>query len=358
MKHLKRKDGFTLVELVVGIAAASLVLAAASSLLLMGARIQRTLRDEAQEQQTIRIVLTMLEDLVAEGQIKSIETDGSKWELKAGEGESSAIILTFKDGQLLGVGNSVLLDGLQSATANLNGNLLNFTFTTDRGTYETSTYCRTVVVKDKQKNENISKEEGVYNPEAGKDGDFKNNHLQDNEAKDARYAFLQTLCAEYGSTGAIKHPIVGQRYQYYSEWYIEGYKNGWNSSTPWCACFLSWAAAKNAASLSSVPKFANVNTGVSKFRGGTCGTWKNIKLEPYTPIPGDYIFFDWECDDDPDHVGAVLFVYKDTTVDPENTTVYTIEGNSGGRVAIHSYNINDPRIYGYGVLNWKTSAGT
>ena len=347
MKHLKRKDGFTLVELVVGIAAASLVLAAASSLLLMGARIQRTLRDEAQEQQTIRIVLTMLEDLVAEGKIKSVETSADGWSVN----DSDKVLLTFDKNQLLGAGGNVLLDGLQSASANLNGNLLNFSFTTDRGTYETSTYCRTVVVKDKQKNENISKEEGVYNPDniEGKDESFKNKHLLDNETKDARYAFLHTLCEEYGSTGRIS----GEG-QYYSQWY----NASWNSSTPWCACFLSWAAAKNAASLSSVPKFANVNTGVSKFRGGTCGTWKNIKLEPYTPIPGDYIFFDWECDDDPDHVGAVLFVYKDTTVDPENTTVYTIEGNSGGRDAIHSYNINDPRIYGYGVLNWKTSAGT
>ena len=344
MKHLKRKDGFALVELVVGIAAASLVLAAASSLLLMGARIQRTLRDEAQEQQTVRIVLTMLEDLVAEGQIKSIETDGSKWELKAGEGESSATILTFKDGQLLGVGNSVLLDGLESASANLNGNLLNFTFTTDRGTYETSTYCRTVVIKDKQLEEDSKqKVETDGSIVAAPPGQPT---LSDTE-KNARYAFLQTLCAEYGSTGAIKHPIDGQRYQYYSEWYIEDYKNGWSSSTPWCACFLSWAAAKNAASLSSVPKFANVNTGVSKFKDGTYGTWK----EPsYIPIPGDYIFFDWECDDDPDHVGAVLFVNGTG----DSATVYTIEGNSGGRVAIHSYNINDPRIYGYGVLNWAS----
>lgn len=343
MKHLKRKDGFTLVELVVGIAAASLVLAAASSLLLMGARIQRTLRDEAQEQQTIRIVLAMLEDLVAEGQIKSVVTDGSEWKLKAGEDESSATILTFKDSQLLGVGDSVLLDGLKSATANLNGNLLNFTFTTDRATYGTSTYCRTVVIKDKQEAENTKNQ--VVGGNTNTIVKVPEGTTLTDHQKESRYVFLQTLCAEYDSKGEIKHPIDGQSYQYYSEWYIEGYKNGWNSSTPWCACFLSWAAAKNAASLSSVPKFANVNTGVSKFKDGTYGTWK----EPsYIPIPGDYIFFDWECDDDPDHVGAVLFVNGTG----DSATVYTIEGNSGGRVAIHSYNINDPRIYGYGVLNW------
>ena len=63
-----------------------------------------------------------------------------------------------------------------------------------------------------------------------------------------------------------------------------------------------------------------------------------------TPTPGDYIFFDWENDGDTDHVGAVLYV--------NGGVVYTIEGNSGGRVAIHSYALSDPRIYGYGVLNW------
>ena len=34
--------------------------------------------------------------------------------------------------------------------------------------------------------------------------------------------------------------------------------------------------------------------------------------------------------------------------------LYTIEGNSGGRVALNCYPKNDPRIMGYGVLNWKT----
>lgn len=342
MKHLKRKDGFTLVELVVGIAAASLVLAAASSLLLMGARIQRTLRDEAQEQQTIRIVLTMLENLAADGTIDSISTTQNGWQLKD---ESDHIILTYGDGKLQN-GDNVLLGGLKTAHANLDGNRFTFDFETAKNSYATSVYCRLIQNVNEATSENIKPIKDKFKSDKSEQDVVQasaESGLTDHQ-KESRYVFLQTLCAEYGSTGAIKYPIDGQSYQYYSEWYIEGYKNGWNSSTPWCACFLSWAAAKNAASLSSVPKFANVNTGVSKFKDGTYGTWK----EPsYIPIPGDYIFFDWECDDDPDHVGAVLFV-------DNNTTVYTIEGNSGGRVAIHSYNIRDPRIYGYGVLNWAS----
>ena len=70
------------------------------------------------------------------------------------------------------------------------------------------------------------------------------------------------------------------------------------------------------------------------------------------PIPGDYVFFDWDGRNDPDggkdpdHVGAVLCV--------EGNFLYTIEGNSGGRVAVQRYDLNDKRIVGYGVLKWKT----
>lgn len=76
------------------------------------------------------------------------------------------------------------------------------------------------------------------------------------------------------------------------------------------------------------------------------GKWRNPNDEKNKPIPGDYVFFDWDRDRDPDHVGAVLFV--------DGTQLYTIEGNSGGKVAVQRYDLNDKRIVGYGVLNWKT----
>ena len=77
------------------------------------------------------------------------------------------------------------------------------------------------------------------------------------------------------------------------------------------------------------------------------GKWRNPNDANNMPIPGDYVFFDWDRDRDPDHVGAVLCV-------DENGYLYTIEGNSSGRVAVNCYPKNDPRIMGYGVLNWKT----
>lgn len=330
MKHLKRQDGFTLVELVVGIACATMVMAAAAALLLMGARIQRTLRDEAKEQQTVRIVLTMLEDLASEGGFDRVVTTETGWEL---QNKAGTTVIAYENGSLSGAGgNNVLLDGLKVAHAELNGQLLTFTFETDQNSYESSVYCRLIPqagntgdispVKGAIESGDISKVEGLTGDET------------------ARYAFLQTLCAEYGSTGAIQNGDNAGTY--YSEWYIGDYESnpGWNSSTPWCACFLSWAAAENDDNLAEdVPLFADVDVGYS------------IMTSTDTPTPGDYIFFDWEGNDssdpdynDPDHVGVVLYVH--------DNMIYTIEGNSGSRVAIRSYLSTDKRIMGYGVLPW------
>ena len=54
------------------------------------------------------------------------------------------------------------------------------------------------------------------------------------------------------------------------------------------------------------------------------------------PKSGNIIFFDW----DGDSVGIVEKV--------ENNIVYTIEGNSGDKIAKLSYEKNSPYIMGYG----------
>ncbi len=55
---------------------------------------------------------------------------------------------------------------------------------------------------------------------------------------------------------------------------------------------------------------------------------------------GEIIFFDWENDNDPDHVGIVEKV--------ENNYIYTIEGNSKDECRSRKYRIGYKRIYGYG----------
>ena len=56
------------------------------------------------------------------------------------------------------------------------------------------------------------------------------------------------------------------------------------------------------------------------------------------------IFFDWDTDGLPDHVGIVERV--------ENGTVYTVEGNSNDRCRQRSYSLGYSGIFGYGTPNY------
>lgn len=339
----RNNSGFTMVELLVTVAVSSIVLAAAASLMLLGLRVHQTTQKEAGEQQTVRIVLSALEDLSASGKIYRVEPFSDGWRLlgKTADGKSGAVLLRYNNGKLRsgGSGDQVLLDNLRGAQVILDGSLVTFTFATAAHRYSTSVFCRTGIEGDSVgKAEAQEKLEHPTLPES--------TTLSEKE-KAARFAFLQKLADQYDSRGEI---IGGKGY--FSEWYIGNYADhpGWNQYTPWCACFLSWAADQKKASIDGdPPRFANVDTGMEGFQKS--GKWRNPNDEKNKPIPGDYVFFDWDGDRDPDHVGAVLCV-------DENGYLYTIEGNSGGKVAVNCYPKNDPRIMGYGVLNWKTGEET
>lgn len=338
----RNNSGFTMVELLVTVAVSSIVLAAAASLMLLGLRVHQTTQKEAGEQQTVRIVLSALEDLSASGKIYRVEPLSDGWQLqgKTADGKSGAVLLRYKSGKLTSgtSGDQVLLDNLRGAQVILDGSLVTFTFATAAHSYSTSVFCRTGIEGDsvgKAEAEEILTKEPTL-PTS----------ITETE-KAARFAFLQTLAGQYDSRGEIKNADSTYTYKYFSEWYIDGYKDhpGWNQYTPWCACFLSWAADQKKASINGVPpRFAKVDDGMASFQNGK---WRNPNDANNMPIPGDYVFFDWDRDSDPDHVGAVLFV-------DENGYLYTIEGNSGGRVAVQRYLLSDPRIVGYGVLKWKT----
>ena len=338
----RNNSGFTMVELLVTVAVSSIVLAAAASLMLLGLRVHQTTQKEAGEQQTVRIVLSALEDLSASGKISRVEPFSDGWRLlgKTADGKPGAVLLRYNSGKLTsgGSGDQVLLDNLRGAQVILDDSLVTFTFATAAHSYSTSVFCRTGIEGDSVgKAEAQEKLEHPTLPES--------TTLSETE-KDARFAFLQTLADQYDSRGEIKKTDT-----YFSEWYIGNYADhpGWNQYTPWCACFLSWAADQKKASIDGdPPRFANVDTGMEGFQKS--GKWRNPNDEKNKPIPGDYVFFDWDGDSDPDHVGAVLCV--------KDGYLYTIEGNSGGKVAVNCYPKNDPRIMGYGVLNWKTGEET
>lgn len=332
----RNNSGFTMVELLVTVAVSSIVLAAAASLMLLGLRVHQTTQKEAGEQQTVRIVLSALEDLSASGKIYRVEPLSDGWQLqgKTADGTPGAVLLRYKSGKLTSgtSGDQVLLDNLRGARVDLNGSLVTFTFATAAHSYSTSVFCRTGIEGDSVGKEDA--QEKLENPTLPT--------LPSTAEKDARFAFLKTLAGQYDSKGEI---IGGSGY--FSEWYIGDYaKNpGWNQYTPWCGCFLSWGAEQLKTSIDGdPPRFANVDTGMEGFQKS--GKWRNPNDANNKPIPGDYVFFDWDGGSNPDHVGAVLCVDGDQ--------LYTIEGNSGGKVAVNRYPLSDKRIVGYGVLNWKT----
>lgn len=342
----RNNSGFTMVELLVTVAVSSIVLAAAASLMLLGLRVHQTTQKEAGEQQTVRIVLSALEDLSASGKISRVEPFSDGWRLlgKTADGKSGAVLLRYNNGKLRsgGSGDQVLLDNLRGAQVILDDSLVTFTFATAAHRYSTSVFCRTGIEGD-----SVGKAEAQKKLEELKKPNLPDAADLTEAEKKARFAFLQTLADQYDSRGEI---IGGKGY--FSEWYIGNYESnpGWNRYTPWCACFLSWAADQKKASIDGAPpRFANVDTGMEGFQKS--GKWRDSSA---TPIPGDYVFFDWDGDSDPDHVGAVLCV--------DGTKLYTIEGNSGGKVAVNCYPLSnpsvDPRIMGYGVLNWKTGKET
>lgn len=335
----RNNSGFTMVELLVTVAVSSIVLAAAASLMLLGLRVHQTTQKEAGEQQTVRIVLSALEDLSASGKIYRVEPLSDGWQLqgKTADGTPGAVLLRYNSGKLRSgtSGDQVLLDNLRGARVDLDGSLVTFTFATAAHSYSTSVFCRTGIDGD-----SVGKVEAQEKLE-----ELKKPNLTDAEKK-ARYAFLKTLAGQYDSRGEIKGGSG-----YFSEWYIGSYKDnpGWNQYTPWCGCFLSWAADQQKASIiGAPPKFADVDEGMKGFKDKS--QWRERGDTNNKPIPGDYVFFDWDGKSDPDHVGAVLCV--------EGNFLYTIEGNSGGRVAVNRYSLSDSRIVGYGVLNWKTQGET
>lgn len=126
----------------------------------------------------------------------------------------------------------------------------------------------------------------------------------------------------------------------YWSWY------GFDSWVNWCACFVSWVSAHASDSGSAFPAFASCSAGISWF--AEHGLW--ARAGDYTPQPGDLIFFDWDRDSAPDHVGFVEYV--------SGGKVHTIEGNTDsssyprGKIDKHSYSLFSTQIYGYAVPNY------
>ena len=119
----------------------------------------------------------------------------------------------------------------------------------------------------------------------------------------------------------------------------EPYWSWWGLSerAEWCAMFVSWCADQaGLLDAGAIPKFENCVWGANWFKDNA--GWADGSAEP---SPGDIIFFDWEPDGYPDHVGIVEKC--------ESGLVYTIEGNVNDDCAQGRYYVGDTCIFGYGL---------
>ncbi len=105
---------------------------------------------------------------------------------------------------------------------------------------------------------------------------------------------------------------------------------------PWCADFVSWVYSKAGKSTNSpyCPTF------VQQLKKQ--GRWKGKN----DPQPGDLVFFDWDHDKNPDHVGIVKAVNADGSIT-------TIEGNTAnprdrGQEGVYQKVRGMETIFGFG----------
>lgn len=93
------------------------------------------------------------------------------------------------------------------------------------------------------------------------------------------------------------------------------YVNG--SSTPYCACFVSWVLSKAKVKVPGLP---------AAYCPYICrdGIKSGVTTNKYSALPGDIVLFDWNSDGLSDHVGIVE--------SNQGGYLQTIEGNTNGGV--------------------------
>lgn len=368
--HNSRNDGFTLVELLVTIVVGSIVTLAATTVLLLGLQLNKSSSDTVSQQNTTRIMFSVMERMASEGNIGNAVSDA---ELNEDYNDESVndwtvfdkdhnILFTYSRAtQTLYSGDSngtPLMEEIERFSVEQDGDLITLTVKTPDGEYTSSIYCRTVntdFLEDFVTDEDIIPEvEDIPDPTV----------IPEKE-RNARIAFIQKLASQYPSTGEILDE-EGSWLGFYATWF----NSNWPIDTPWCACYVSWALDQISDHVNAPtdnPKwYANVDyfmlylmtektddapQNIWKYSDSTKTADPAYIVDPdnyqtYYPLPGDLIFFDWTVDDaiDPAHVGVVLT--------EKNGYIYTIEGNSNNRVAVRRYLKTDPRILGYGVLDW------
>lgn len=342
----RNNGGFTLVELLVTIVVSSVVTLAATTVLLLGLRLNNQASGTVTRQNTTRILLSVLENIASEGTIEKVKSEPDSWQV-IGEGDQVLLSYNAASDTVYTGTSTPLMEGVIASHMSLEGQLLTFAVETEDGTYSASVYCRMAPTDESENN---------VADDLLDDDSSNDNVIDDTVAnREGRLAFLKALVGQRGSPGVVL--VEGNLTNlYYTKWYIgdDWDKNGWGASTPWCACFISWGLAQVSDQVTCPTDrpqwYANVDDFMAYFEDTQNGSAWEKRESDYEPIPGDLIFFDWDSGTDPEHIGAVLAVSEGY--------VYTIEGNTAGIVAVRKYALNDPDIIGYGILDWKTATET
>lgn len=115
----------------------------------------------------------------------------------------------------------------------------------------------------------------------------------------------------------------------------------------WCAAFDS-AVAIQCGLTDIIPTECGCDCQIELFQ--QMNAW--VEEDDYVPLPGDLIFYHWECTeagdctDWSDHVGIVV-----GTLGP---LIKVVEGNKDNDVSYRITKVNAPDIRGYGVPDYKT----
>ena len=118
-----------------------------------------------------------------------------------------------------------------------------------------------------------------------------------------------------------------------------------NYEDSWCSIFVS-AMAVQAGLTDIIPTECGCEHHITLFQ--QMGCWE--EADDYVPLPGDIVFYHWDCTDEgdcttwSDHVGIVVGTAGDF--------IKVIEGNYGDQVGYHTIWVNHPEIRGYGLPNY------
>ena len=104
---------------------------------------------------------------------------------------------------------------------------------------------------------------------------------------------------------------------------------------PWCAAFVSAAAAQ--AGLTEIV-FPECSCPRMMALYKAAGRWEEVEFA--VPKPGDLVFYDWDGDRAPEHVGLVIAA--------EGDYVTVIEGNKSDAVGKRRLHLDNKYILGYG----------